>query len=144
MEGLFSTPLIPFGDWVVIRSNEQAVQAIYDLKQRSASKSMIVLLDNDAKLNRYVKEVPEVAWDLLDHTDKPLTIIYPGAKGLAKNLIAEDETIAIRVAKSEFCEQVIRHFKFPIVSTSANISNQPSPTSFASIDPAILNGLIMW
>ena len=108
---------------------------------RSDTKSMLVLLDDATRVSAYVDEMPEIAWDLIDITDKPLTIIYPNAKNLAKNLIADDKSIGIRVVKDEFCNQLIRRFKKPIVSTSANISGQKSPMSFSEIDVKIKNSV---
>jgi L-threonylcarbamoyladenylate synthase len=122
-------------------TNAEAVQKIYDLKQRVASKSMIVLLDNDNKLQRYVKEVPDVAWDLIDAADRPLTIIYPGAIYLAPNLIAEDGSIAIRITNDDFCKRLIGRLKKPLVSTSANISGNSTPSAFHQIDESILEGV---
>jgi len=88
---------------------------------------MLVLLENSALLDRYVDEVPEIAFDLIELTDKPLTIIYDGAKNLAKNLIAEDGSIGIRITQEAFSRELILRFKRPVVSTSANISGNPSP-----------------
>ena len=121
--------------------NIEAVDAILALKQRPANKSFIVLLDDPAKLNLYIEEVPEVAYDLLDVADKPLTIIYPGAKRLAPNVIAADGSVAIRVTSDPFCRNLIRRFKFPIVSTSANLSGEPTPKHFDDISPEILTGV---
>jgi L-threonylcarbamoyladenylate synthase len=118
-------------------TNEEAVKKIYALKQRDDSKSMILLLDNDAKLPSYVHQVPEHAWDLIEFSEKPLTIIYPEAKNLAKNVIAEDGTVGIRVTKDEFCKKLIEKFRKPIVSTSANISGEKSPSSFSEISDDI-------
>ncbi len=122
-------------------TNEQAVAKIYRLKQREDSKSMIILLDNEAKLLSYVREVPEQAWDLMEFAERPLTIIYPDAKNLAKNLIAEDKSIAIRITKDDFCRKLIGKFRKPLVSTSANISGNPTPTAFSDIDKEIIAGV---
>jgi len=111
-------------------TNEEAVKRIYDLKQRDDTKSMLVLMDNPAKLQTYVKEVPDIAWDLIDLADKPLTIIYDGAKNLAPNLIAPDGSIGIRITAETFSMELCRQFRKPIVSTSANISGDPSPSSW--------------
>ena len=118
-------------------TNEEAVQKIYQLKEREDSKSMLVLMENMNFLSRYVEEVPEIALDLIEVTEKPMTIIYPGAKNLAKNLIAQDGSIGIRITSEEFTRQLIQRFKKPIVSTSANISGEPSPTFFDEIIPEI-------
>jgi L-threonylcarbamoyladenylate synthase len=119
-------------------TNPEAVSKVYKLKQREDSKSMLVLIENPGWLNLYLDKVPDFAWDLIELTEKPLTIIYPGAKNLAKNLIADDGSIGIRVVKNEFCEQLIRRFGKPIVSTSANISGSSSPKGYHYIDERII------
>jgi L-threonylcarbamoyladenylate synthase len=119
-------------------TNPDAVSKIYAIKQRSDTKSLLVLLDDSSGLDRYLQEVPEIAWDLIDLSDEPLTIIYPGAKNLAKNLVSPDGTIGIRVVRDEFCRNLIRQFRKPIVSTSANISGKSWPENFDAIDPALL------
>ena len=118
-------------------TNTEAVQRIYQIKKREDSKSMLVLMENPALLDRYVDEVPEVAWDLVEITTTPLTVIYPGAKNLAKNLIAEDGTIGIRFTKEQFTSQLLQRFRRPLVSTSANISGEKSPTCFDDISEEI-------
>lgn len=120
-------------------THEEAVQKIYRIKQREESKSMIVLLDKDHKLERYVNEVPEVAWELIDATDKPLTIIYDGAMQLAPNVIAQDGSVAIRITNHPFSQKLIERLKTPLVSTSANISGTQAPQSFNEIDESILS-----
>lgn len=122
-------------------SNEDAVRRIYNIKNRIDSKSMLVLMENAALLERYVDEVPEIAYDLIELSDKPLTIIYDGAKNLAKNLIAEDGSIGIRLTTEAFSSDLIRRFKRPIVSTSANISGKPSPACFDEIDQEIIDAV---
>lgn len=122
-------------------SNEEAVKRIYNIKNRIESKSMLVLMENAALLERYVDEVPEIAYDLIELSDKPLTIIYDGAKNLAKNLIAEDGSIGIRLTTEAFSSDLIRRFKRPIVSTSANISGKPSPACFDEIDQEIIDAV---
>lgn len=122
-------------------TNEEAVKRIYELKQRDDNKSMLVLMDNPAKLQTYVKDVPDIAWDLIDLTDKPLTIIYDGAKNLATNLIAEDGSIGIRITAETFSMELCRQFRKPIVSTSANISGEPSPATFSQIGQTVKNGV---
>jgi L-threonylcarbamoyladenylate synthase len=121
--------------------NEAAVQRIYAIKNRVDSKSMLVLMENAALIERYVDEVPDVAYDLIELTDKPLTIIFDGAKNLAKNLIAEDGSIGIRITSEAFSSELIRRFKRPIVSTSANISGNPSPARFSDIDQGIIDSV---
>lgn len=122
-------------------TNEAAIEKIYQLKQRSESKSLIVLVDDDARLQRYVKEVPPLAWDLMEYSEKPITIIYPTAINLPAGVVADDGSIAIRIVKDEFCKQLIRQLKKPLISTSANISNQPSPVSFSDISALVLQGV---
>ena len=122
-------------------SNEEAVRRIYNIKNRIDSKSMLVLMENAALLERYVDEVPEIAYDLIELSDKPLTIIYDGAKNLAKNLIAEDGSIGIRLTTEAFSSDLIRRFKRPVVSTSANISGKPSPACFDEIDQEIIDSV---
>jgi L-threonylcarbamoyladenylate synthase len=121
--------------------NETAVQRIYAIKKRVDSKSMLVLMENAALIERYVDEVPEIAYDLIELTEKPLTIIYDGAKNLAKNLVAEDGSIGIRITTEKFSSELIRRFKRPIVSTSANISGKPSPACFAEIEAEIVEAV---
>jgi L-threonylcarbamoyladenylate synthase len=98
---------------------------------------MLVLMENPALLDRYIDEVPEVAWDLIEVTTTPLTVIYPGAKNLAKNLVADDGSIGIRFTKETFTSQLLQRFRRPIVSTSANISGEKSPAVFAEISEEI-------
>jgi L-threonylcarbamoyladenylate synthase len=122
-------------------TNDEAVKKVYKLKQRNDSKALICLVANDAMLEKHVEEVPELAYDLIDLSTKPTTIIYDKPRGIAKNLIAEDNTLAIRVASDKFCTYLIGKFKKPIVSTSANISGVNTPKSFQNIDEAILKGV---
>src|SRR5512135_2173629 len=103
-------------------TNEDAVRKIFRIKERQDAKSMLVLLDDENKLTGYVTEIPEIAWSILEVTEKPITIIYPGARNLAAGLVAEDGSIGIRIVKDDFCRQMIRTFGKPVVSTSANIS----------------------
>ncbi|MBK5196168.1 MAG: threonylcarbamoyl-AMP synthase [Proteiniphilum sp.] len=122
-------------------TNEEAVNRIFALKKRDDSKSMLVLLDNPAKLQTYIQDVPDIAWDLIDLTDKPLTIIYEGAKNLAANLISADGSIGIRITDEVFSRELCRQFRKPIVSTSANISGEPTPSRFTQIRPEIKDGV---
>jgi len=115
-------------------TNTEAVKRVYEIKNREDSKAMLVLMENPNRLNSYVDEVPEIAWDLIDATDKPMTLIYPGAKNLAPNLINSDGTIGIRISEEDFTMRLIQRFKRPIVSTSANISGDPSPANFLEIN----------
>ena len=114
-------------------TNEEAVRRVYQIKQRSDSKAMLVLVDSPVKVDFYVQDVPEVAWDLIEVADKPLTIIYSGARNLASNLIAEDGSVGIRVTNEEFSKRLCQQFRKAIVSTSANISEQPSPANYSEI-----------
>lgn len=118
-------------------TNAEAVQRIYNIKQREDSKSMLVLIHSESMLPAYVGEMPEVAWELLEAANEPMTIIYPGARNLAPNLVGADGTVGIRVTSDEFCSKLIGRFRKPIVSTSANLSGQPSPGNFDEIDPVI-------
>lgn len=118
-------------------TNEEAVRRVYAIKQRVDSKAMLVLVDSQAKIDFYVKEVPPIAWDILDMADKPLTIIYDGARNLAQNLLAEDGSVGIRITAEEFSKQLCFRFRKAIVSTSANISGQPSPANFSEISEEI-------
>lgn len=122
-------------------TNEEAVKRIYELKQRDDSKSMLVLLDNPARLQTYVQDVPDIAWDLIELADKPLTIIYEGAKNLAANLIASDGSIGIRITGEVFSRELCKQFRKPIVSTSANVSGEKSPSRFSQIRSDIKNGV---
>ncbi|GET26898.1 threonylcarbamoyl-AMP synthase [Prolixibacter sp. NT017] len=122
-------------------TNAEAVARVSELKKRESSRSMLVLMENPNLLNSYIEEVPEVAWDLIDVADKPLTIVYPGAKNLAKNLIAEDGSIGIRITEEPFTQQLIQRFHKPLVSTSANISGEPSPAFFDEVAPEIIEGV---
>ena len=114
-------------------TNEEAVRRVYQIKQRSDSKAMLVLVDSPVKVDFYVQDVPEVAWDLIEVAEKPLTIIYSGARNLASNLIAEDGSVGIRVTNEEFSKRLCQQFRKAIVSTSANISGQPSPANYSEI-----------
>lgn len=122
-------------------TNEQAVQKIYNLKERSDSKALICMVANDPMLEKHISEVPDLAYDILDVATKPTTIIYDNPRGIAKNLIASDNSLAVRVATDKFCQYLINKFKKPIVSTSANISGQPTPKNFDEISDRVLKGV---
>ncbi len=122
-------------------TNPDAVKRIYELKKRTDSKAMIVLLDSPAKLNYYVSDLPDLSWDLIEYSEKPLTIIYDGARNVAQNLIAEDSSLAIRITKEKFSNELCKRFRKAIVSTSANISGHPSPSNFSMIEETIKNGV---
>ena len=118
-------------------TNEEAVRRVYEIKQRADSKATLVLVDSAVKVDFYVQDVPEVAWDLIELADKPLTIIYSGARNLAPNLLAEDGSVGIRVTNEAFSKRLCQQFRKAIVSTSANVSGQPSPQNFSEISPEI-------
>jgi L-threonylcarbamoyladenylate synthase len=118
-------------------TNEEAVEKINRIKGRAADKSFIILLDTDSKLQSYVNDVPDVAYDLIEYAEKPLTIVFSNAKNLASNVVNADGSVGIRIVKHEFCERLIQRFRKPITSTSANLSGAPSPRSFDDIDQVI-------
>ena len=112
-------------------TNEKAVQKVYELKKRMDNKAMLVLTDSSAKLSMYVSDMPDIA----------LTIIYPHAKNLAKNLLGEDGSVGIRVTNEEFSRKLCERFRRPLVSTSANVSGEPSPGNFSEVSDCIKNGV---
>ena len=119
-------------------TNEEAVRRVYQIKQRDDSKALICLVDSDARLQRYVRQVPDVGWQLIDCIDKPTTLILDGAVNLAPNLIADDGSIGIRITKESFSHELCYRFQKAIVSTSANISGQPAAQNYRDIDPRLL------
>jgi L-threonylcarbamoyladenylate synthase len=114
-----------------------ALQKIQQIKGRSEEKRYILLLENENQLVSYVREVPEVAYQMIEYAERPLTIIYSGAKNLPIELIGEEQTIAIRIVKHPFCSELLKRWRKPLVSTSANLSGQPSPSRFDEIDAQI-------
>ena len=122
-------------------TNPQAVQKVFDLKRRADNKALLVLLDSPSKLDFYVSEVPDIAWDLIEMSLEPLTIIYSQGRNLASNLISSDGSIGIRITKEEFSKSLCERFRKPIVSTSANISGMPSPANFSEIAEEIRRGV---
>jgi L-threonylcarbamoyladenylate synthase len=114
-------------------TNQKAVDKVYKIKKRLETKSLIILIDDPEMLGNYVKEIPSITWDLMDNVDRPITIIYPNARNLPKNVIGEDNSIAIRVVKNEFCRRLIRELGKPIVSTSANVSGEQAPLVFRCV-----------
>ena len=122
-------------------TNPEAVEKVFKLKNRNDKKSLICLVSDFKMLNEYVEDVPEVAYDILKYVEKPTTIIYDDPIRIAENLIAEDNSLAIRVTKDVFCKKLIQKLRKPLVSTSANISGSKTPQSYAEIDPLILNGV---
>ncbi|PHR14694.1 MAG: threonylcarbamoyl-AMP synthase [Aequorivita sp.] len=122
-------------------TNAQAIEKVFKLKNRSDKKSLICLVSDFKMLNEYVENVPEVAYDILKYAKKPTTIIYDNPIRVAENIIAEDNSLAIRVPKDEFCKKLIQKMRRPLVSTSANVSGEKTPQSFKEIDPVILEGV---
>ena len=122
-------------------TNEEAVRKVYELKKRMDNKAVLVLTDSTAKLNMYVSDIPDIAWDLIEVADKPLTIIYAHAKNLAPNLLGEDGSVGIRITKEDFSRKLCERFRKPLVSTSANISGESAPKNFQEISDVIKNGV---
>ena len=118
-------------------TNEEAVSRVYAIKRRTDAKALITLVDSEAKIQGYVREIPDVAWQLIDCSTRPLTIIYDGARHLAPNLLAEDGSVAIRLTREAFSRELCLRFHRPIVSTSANLSGEPSPATFDDISEDI-------
>ena len=122
-------------------TNSEAVKRVYDIKQRDDSKALICLVDSDARLQRYIRKVPDVAWQLLDCCDKPTTVILDGAVNLAENLIAEDGSVGIRITQEPFSKELCFRFQKALVSTSANISGEPAAQNYPDIDPKIIEAV---
>jgi L-threonylcarbamoyladenylate synthase len=127
-------------------TNAEAVKRVYEIKQREDSKALICLVDSDARMQRYFRNVPDVAWQLIDSlkeaTDaKPTTLILDGAINLAPNLIAEDGSLGIRITNEPFSKELCFRFQKAIVSTSANISGEPAAQNYCDIDPRILEAV---
>ncbi len=120
-------------------TNYKAVEKIIQLKKRTEQKSFIILLDQPEKLELYVSKVPDIIWDLLPSVEAPLTVVYPGARNLARNVVAADQSIAIRIVKDLFCQKLISYFGKPIVSTSANFSTEPPPLIFSNISKELVS-----
>lgn len=120
-------------------TNPKAVERIYQIKQRSDSKALIVLANTDAMINDYVSQAPDVAWDVIELATRPTTIIFDRGQNLAPNLLASDGSIAFRLSREAFSSQLCFHLRKPVVSTSANISGQPAPATFADISQEIIS-----
>lgn len=118
-------------------TNEEAVRRVYEIKKRVDSKALLVLVDSTVKVDFYVSDVPEVAWDLIELSEKPLTIIYSGARNLATNLLAEDGSVGIRVTNEAFSKRLCQQFRKAVVSTSANVSGEPGAANFDEISEEI-------
>ena len=122
-------------------TNAEAVEKVYAIKQRDDSKAMICLVDSDVRMQRYVRNVPEVAWNIMELATKPTTVILDNATGLAPNLVAPDGSIAMRITREPFSKELCYRFQKPLVSTSANISGQPAAQNFRDIDPKLLEAV---
>lgn len=122
-------------------TNFRAIEKVYRIKERTESKSLIILLDTTSKLENYVHMVPPTVYDLIENIAKPLTIIYSNSKNLPRNVAASNKTIAIRIVREPFCKHLIREFGKPIVSTSANISNEPVPMTFSQVSKNIISAV---
>ena len=118
-------------------TNSSAVEKIFRIKSRSENKSLIILVNNEEMVRRYTRNVPEIAFELTEIADKPLTIIYPEGKNLATGICSEDGSVGIRICHDEFCNELIRRFRKPIVSTSANFSGNPTPSNFSEIENSL-------
>lgn len=122
-------------------TNAEAVAKVYNIKHRDDSKALICLVDSEARLQRYVRDIPNVAWDIFELSVKPTTIILDNAVNLAPNLIADDGSIAMRITKEPFSKELCYRFQKAIVSTSANISGEPAAQNFCDISEEIINAV---
>ena len=126
-------------------TNAEAVKRVYEIKQRDDSKALICLVDSDARMQRYFRNVPDVAWQLIDSLKegdaKPTTLILDGAINLAQNLIAEDGSVGMRITNEPFSKELCYRFQKAIVSTSANISGEPAAQNYGDIDPRIMEAV---
>jgi len=122
-------------------TNPEAVDKIFKLKQRAETQSMICLMNGEKMMYNVFKDIPEVAWQILDLSENPTTLVLDNPRNVALNLIAPDKTLGIRLVKEPFCFKLMERMKKPLVSTSANISGQPTPKSFKEISPEIVNGV---
>jgi len=119
-------------------TNQVAVEKIFKIKSREEGKSLLVLVNNELMVGRYVTEVPEIAYELMSVSDSPLTIIYPCGKNLASGVCASDGSVGIRVCMDDFCNELINRFRKPIISTSANLSGNPTPGNFIEIEGSLI------
>lgn len=122
-------------------TNAEAVAKIFALKQRTETQSMIVLMNGEKMIYNVFKEIPEAAWQIMDLSEKPTTIILDNPRNVAPNLINQDKSLGMRLVKEPFCFKLMEKIKKPLVSTSANISGQPTPASFKEISPEIIKGV---
>jgi L-threonylcarbamoyladenylate synthase len=120
-------------------TNTSAVEKIYRIKSRSGSKSLLVLVNGDQMLERYVKDIPEISFDLTGVSDDPITIVYPEGKNLAEGVCSDDGSVGIRICRDEFCNELITRFRKPIISTSANLSGKASPENFSAIEKPVID-----
>lgn len=122
-------------------TNPEAISKIYALKKREETKSMIVLMNGEKMMYNVFREIPETAWQIIDLSEKPTTLILDDPRNVAPNIIGSDKTLGVRLVKEPFCFKLMERMKKPLVSTSANISGEPTPKSFKEISPEILNGV---
>lgn len=120
-------------------TNPSSVEKIFKIKSRIGSKSLIILVNGDQMLDRYVNDIPEISYELTGVSDDPLTIIYPDGKNLAEGVCSDDGSIGIRICRDDFCSELITRFRKPIVSTSANLSGKPSPGNFSEIEKSVID-----
>lgn len=121
-------------------TNTAAIQKIFEIKKRDSQKSMIILVESEKRLQNLV-DVPEMAWEIIDLSEKPVTLVYDAPKGLPKELLAADGSIGIRIVKNDFCKKLIQKLNRPLVSTSANFSGDPSPMKFSDIHPDVISAV---
>ena len=122
-------------------TNEAAVARVFEIKRRSEAKSLVLLACDLDMIAKHIKEIPNIAIDLVEVNDAPMTIIYPGAQYLAPNVVAEDGSVGIRIPLNDFCVKLVRKLRRPLVSTSANISGEETPSCFAEISPEIVSAV---
>ncbi len=120
-------------------TNQEAIEKIFNIKSRDESKGLLILVNGENMVERYVKEVPEVAYELISVSDTPLTIIYPSGKNLASGVYSTDGSVGIRICYDNFCNELITRFRKPIVSTSANHSGKPSPGNYHEIEKSVID-----
>ncbi len=128
-------------------TNDQAVIKVFEIKSRVDTRQMLILIDDATNIPNYVKNMPDIAFNLIESADRPLSIIFQNAKNLAPSLIGSDQTIGIRVVRDDFCKELLRRHGKPIVSTSANISGNPAPVSFSKIDKKVKDSvdyIVQW
>jgi L-threonylcarbamoyladenylate synthase len=122
-------------------TSQEAIDKIFRIKSRDLNKSLLILVNSQQMLERYVHDIPEIAFELINVTEDPLTIIYPKGKNLAKGVCGEDGSIGIRICQEEFCNELITRFRKPLVSTSANFSGKPSPQFFDAIEKELISSV---